>query len=52
MTNNGNEIQGVTSSNLPAVPLDGVHEVVVELVLQEDSLWVHVHEVQILPKKS
>ena len=48
MTNNGNEIQGVTSSNLPAVPLDGVHEVVVELVLQEDALGVHLHEVEVL----
>ena len=41
-------LQAVTNSWLPAVPLDGVHEVVVELVLQEDALGVHLHEVQVL----
>ena len=43
---------GVASSNLPAVPLDGVHEVVVELVLQEDALGVHLHEVKVLKNQS
>ena len=46
------ELPGVTSSMLPAVPLDGVHEVVVELVLQEDALGVHLHEVKVLKNQS
>ena len=46
------ELPGVTSSMLPAVPLDGVHEVIVELVLQEDALGVHLHEVKVLKNQS